>query len=186
MFIVVSCGSTKTPEIAEMVKSVGYDAQIIEMSEATAEAVKGAQGIIISGAPILPTEVDPTPYLKQFEFVQTTALPVLGICFGHQIIGMLHGAKISRCKEDRDWQDIEILQDHFLFEGLERTTSFNEDHCEQITLPDGFSHLASSKIAFNEAMAHPTKPIFGVQFHPEVSGEAGRVLLRNFCEFAAK
>jgi GMP synthase (glutamine-hydrolysing) len=55
-----------------------------------------------------------------------------------------------------------------------------EDHCEAISIPANFIHVAVSDACVNEAMMHQTKSLFGVQFHPEVSGNHGRVIIENF------
>jgi GMP synthase (glutamine-hydrolysing) len=55
-----------------------------------------------------------------------------------------------------------------------------EDHCESISIPPNFKLIGSSDACVNEAMQHQTKKIYGVQFHPEVSGNHGRVIFENF------
>jgi len=55
-----------------------------------------------------------------------------------------------------------------------------EDHCECISLPPNFELIATSDACVNEAMAHPAKSIMGMQFHPEVSGNFGAILIENF------
>ena len=62
--------------------------------------------------------------------------------------------------------------------------SVKADHCEGVSLPSGFQLLASSAFYEVEAMASTTHPNFGVQFHPEVSGEVGEIIIRNFCHIA--
>jgi GMP synthase (glutamine-hydrolysing) len=61
-----------------------------------------------------------------------------------------------------------------------------EDHCESISLPKGFKLLAVSDACVNEAMCHASKPWMGVQFHPEVSGNQGTLLIENFVNLCLK
>ena len=107
---------------------------------------------------------------------------MLGICFGHQLLGILHGAQVSLCKEDRNWQEIIIEQSSTLFNYIRKPYRMVEDHTEEVTLPRDFKLLATSKVCKNEAMQHKIKPLFGVQFHPEVSERGGLQLLKNFCK----
>jgi GMP synthase-like glutamine amidotransferase len=55
-----------------------------------------------------------------------------------------------------------------------------QDHTEGISLPSSFIHLAWSKDYAVEGMRHPHLPLWGVQFHPEVSDENGKKLIANF------
>ena len=137
-------------------------------------------GVIISGAPLLITEMDMSPYLAKMAWIKEIEIPVLGICFGHQIIGLSHGAFGSVMREDRDWQEIEFLEKEMLFSRMPQVVEMMEDHCESISVPPQFKLLAISDACVNEAMRHESKNIFGVQFHPEVSGNMGRVLIENF------
>ena len=83
-------------------------------------------------------------------------------------------------REDRDWQLIEAFEDCILFNRLPNEIEMMEDHCESISIPAGFQLVASSDACVNEVMQHTEKAIFGVQFHPEVSGTHGSVLIENF------
>jgi GMP synthase (glutamine-hydrolysing) len=105
---------------------------------------------------------------------------VLGICFGHQLIGLSFGAFGSRMKDDRGTQLIEIFEKSPLFDKLPSEIEMIEDHCESISIPANFKLIASSDACINESMQHTSLPLFGVQFHPEISGNHGRVLFDNF------
>ena len=179
MILIIDCGSQKTPFIEEAV-DLQMDYETIGIWEVNKEHTLDKKGIIISGAPILITEIDYSKHLAQLAFLKEIEIPVLGICFGHQMLGLLHGARPSRQKEDRDWQTIESLEDHPLFDKLPVEFEMMEDHCESISLPKDFRLLAVSDACVNEVMCHSTKPLFGVQFHPEVSGNQGTLFIENF------
>ena len=180
MLLIVDCGSTKTPQFAVEAAALGVESHTIKMEAFPTTELDAYQHIIISGAPILVTEVAPQPYLTLFQPLLSANCPMLGVCFGHQISGMLHGAEASRCPEDRNWQTITLTGNSTLFDGFKDSARMMQDHCECISLPADWQLLGSSTTCEVEAMQHPTKPWFGVQFHPEVSGADGRLLLQNF------
>ena len=181
--VVVDCGSSKVPSIAGVLESLGAKADIISAHQLPGIVSDPPAAIIISGNPALICDTG-TDFLADFDVLRALRLPVLGICFGHQVIGLLHGAEVSIGTEDRDLRRMEILQGEPLFAGLSGEDEFQEDHTEEITLPRGFIHLASSSHCFNEAMVHPESPVYGVQFHPESSGRAGKALIANFLSIA--
>jgi GMP synthase (glutamine-hydrolysing) len=185
MILIIDCGSSKTPFIEDMV-DFSIDYQTVGMNELSPINLTDFDGIIISGAPILLTEVQIEPYIKLFEWIKSYEKPILGICFGHQIIGLTFGAFVSRQKEDRDWQTIEIIEENELFDKLPTEIKMMEDHCESVSIPTNFKLLACSDSCINEAMTHLNKPIFGVQFHPEVSGNYGQTLINNFVDICLK
>lgn len=180
MIAVIDCGSQKTP----LIESIIYehiDTKVISMFDLKFETdLADCIGAVISGAPILITEKDPEPYLELFAWLKNPPVPVLGICFGHQILGLTFGALANRQRDDRDWQTVEILVDCPLFDKLPTEIELMEDHCEAISIPAGFIHVGVSDSCVNEAMMHSTLPLYGVQFHPEVSGTHGAIVLENF------
>lgn len=185
MILIIDCGSQKTPYIEQCVDEF-MDFQTVAILSLTENDLNNKKGIIISGAPLLITEMDLTPYLEKVSWIKTIKIPVLGICFGHQLIGISFGAFGSRMKEDRDWQTIEVYEVCPLFEKLPTEIKMMEDHCESISIPAGFELVASSDACVNEAIQHKILPIFGVQFHPEVSGNHGRILFENFTKLVGK
>ena len=179
MIAVINCGSSKTPLIAQHLEEY-QDVQVIGLLDFSTEILNQFTGVVISGAPILLTEIDPAPYLQKLSWIKTYQKPILGICFGHQLIGLLHGARIAKMKEDRDFQEIEVLKDDLIFDRLPDIFEMQEDHCEAINLPNEFKLLASSSYSEVEVMKHLEKKIYGCQFHPEVSSIDGEKFIANF------
>lgn len=185
MIEIIQFGSTKTPRIAEMVEQCGFAHRITDWKEFSATQLSNAQAVIFSGSPTFLTEVDHSPYHEKFGWATEGKLPVLGICFGHQVMGILHGSQIYRGPAVRTEIPIRFVKQDVLVDGHGEITTMVEDHTEGITLPATFIHLASSEHYPIEAMRHPSLPLWGVQFHPEVSGENGLKLFSNFLSLAA-
>lgn len=174
---VIDCGSSKVSMIVKMLEELGMN---VETQKLDAYQFTNENAIVMSGAPILLTEINYQPYLDFFQPIINSNTPLFGICFGHQLIGLHHGAKISRCEEDRNDQKISFHSSTKLGDDLKGELIFNEDHCECISLPNEFNLIASSSICEVEMMEHPTKKIYGVQFHPETSGENGKKIFQLF------
>ena len=185
MILVIDCGSNKTKYIEQIVDEF-IDVKPAKLLDFTPDDLKGIKGVIVSGAPLLVTEVNTSPYEEKLAWIKETELPVLGICFGHQMMGILFGAFATRMREDRSWQTVEAFIDSPLFNRLPDEIEMMEDHCETISIPPGFELVASSDACVNEVMQHTNKPLYGVQFHPEVSGNHGRIVIENFVNICLK
>ncbi len=178
--MIIDCGSPKTPEISEILNSFKVENKEIKLAYFSAETAQGASAIIISGSPLMLTELDQKEIAERYSFIKNLDVPILGICFGHQLLGVVFGSGVSRGPEKIEGKEkINFIPDP-LFNGIENNSEFSQHHEENITLPEGFILLGSSKTCENEAMKHKDKPIYGVQFHPEVSGEPGKQLIKNF------
>ncbi len=100
-------------------------------------------------------------YLQSTRWIKKNIeIPLLGICFGHQLIGLHYGGVVKKMREDRELQEIEIFEKCALFDRLPDVIQMQEDHCEFVSVPQGFKLIASSDACFNEAMAHHEKKIF--------------------------
>jgi len=179
MILIIDCGSTKVPQI-EAAVSPSYNFETVKIIDLPSKTIASYTGAIISGAPILLSQVDQTPYLQATRILFKSNIPILGICFGHQIMALQHNADVLMGNPIRSNQEIQLLKNHALFEGLSGTFEMNQDHCEYATIPHGFEHLATSNLCINEAMANDTLNQFGVQFHPETSKRYGQILIDNF------
>ena len=134
----------------------------------------------------------------EFEIFREAKIPVLGICAGHQLMAMAYDAGVRRAdfgKEERFFQDIEIVKDSILTQGLQKPLhTFLFHQCYVTELPEGFELLMSTKKARIQAMKKIDEHKYGVQFHPELDHQAvdpfyrarsledvnGEVVLRNF------
>lgn len=187
MVIIINLGSTKTPQISEVLTAKGIPNKIVSENNFSIEEILNSKALVLSGSPVLLSEIpgkEYNEYLIKYDFIKSIKIPVLGICFGHQLIGILHGGRIGKCTPDRDWQTIQVVNPHYVFSDFDREFKMKQDHQEHVTVPPHFIHLGTSVICENEAMCHPSKKMISVQFHPEVSEENGSKffdrLIRDF------
>jgi len=123
-------------------------------------------------------------FQPEMDLVRKAKFPVLGICYGHQIIGSAFNAPMRDLGQMlRGYEKVSVIKKHPLFDGLPSDLVVAESHRQELTkVPDGFQLLAQSTTSKVEAMVHWSKPIYGVQFHPERSNEDhphGRMILQN-------
>ena len=87
-------------------------------------------------------------------------------------------------------KEVKLVGNDPLFEGLPSSIRVSESHRQALTrVPQGFRLLAESATSQVETIGHQTRPIYGLQFHPERSDEKhphGRIILQNFLRLAAK
>lgn len=178
---VVDCGSLKTKDIAAILAECACRVDIIALADANRHPFGDRDAVVISGGPLLLTQPDMAEALAgTFDFIPQLETPCLGICLGHQAIGLQYGSRIFLGEERRAEEQIRIETGHPLFAGFPKLATLREDHCEGIELADGFERLAWSDAYAVEAMADDGRRLYGVQFHPEVSGALGERLLENF------
>ncbi|MFA5929360.1 MAG: gamma-glutamyl-gamma-aminobutyrate hydrolase family protein [Candidatus Micrarchaeia archaeon] len=186
MICIIDCGTSYMPVFQQRLRELGCQFKTIPLADVGKSDFSPFSGIIISGGPAMLSQVDRREFLAPFQFVKESGVPILGVCLGHQIIGLLHGSKISHGAQVKKMEAVEVSKDDALFAGVGTGSLFQESHFEHITLPDGFTLLAKSQSCANEAMKHRQKKIYGVQFHPEASGGIGTAVLRNFLGMCAK
>jgi GMP synthase-like glutamine amidotransferase len=163
--------------------------------------------LIISGSFFSP--LDDFPWIRSLEqFVRSfvpTGLPLLGICFGHEVLANALGGELSRRDEHTvAFRDVRIDTPDPLFKGLGPTTRQPIAHEVFVrSAPPGFDVIASSFDIAVQAMRGRSAPVYGVQFHPEVDvrvkqfdpdwdaipdheypDSEGPALMRNFMDIA--
>jgi GMP synthase (glutamine-hydrolysing) len=121
------------------------------------------------------------------EYLRDAPCPILGICAGHQYMaGFFGGVSREAVVPEYGRVEIHVAEPDGIFKGLPRTLTVWESHNDEVThLPDGFMLLASSATCTVQAMRHRARPLFGLQFHPEVEHtQFGADMFRNFLEEA--
>ncbi|TMI18215.1 hypothetical protein E6H32_06590 [Candidatus Bathyarchaeota archaeon] len=123
-------------------------------------------------------------FQPEIDLVRKAKFPILGICYGHQIIGSAFDVPMRDLGQMlRGYEKVSIVKKHPLFDGLPSDLMVAESHRQELTkVPDAFQHLAQSTTSKVEAMVHRSEPIYGVQFHPERSNDEhphGMMILRN-------
>lgn len=140
----------------------------------------GAKGIILSGGPSSVYDKDaPTVDKALFDL----GLPVLGICYGMQLMTHLLGGLVAKAQR-REYGRAEISMDDSsdLFKGLSRSEVVWMSHGDRIErFPEGFKSIAHTDNSPVAAMEDENRRFYGVQFHPEVvHTPKGKELLKNF------
>jgi GMP synthase (glutamine-hydrolysing) len=145
-------------------------------------------GVVLSGVPLYyPAEVI-TDRAARLGWLKNSTVPVLGICLGHQSIAKAFGASIRQGLEAEAGPiSIRIspagLIDPLLAHIPDPNFEASAIHSCSTTLPENFVRLASSDACQNQIIKHLSKPLYGVQFHPELS-QTGIALIKNFIEIA--
>jgi len=120
------------------------------------------------------------------EYVLDFPGPLLGICLGHQLIAYTHGGSLGRNPEFGGVR-IYVDDEDTILRGLREFTAWESHNIEVSREPRNFQVIAHSDKVRVQAMRHVTRPLFGVQFHPEVRHtEEGINILRNFLSLCTR
>ncbi|HEV2448883.1 MAG TPA: GMP synthase subunit A [Thermoplasmata archaeon] len=151
------------------------------------EGLGRPDGIVLSGGAL---SLEGTAELGQVgRWIDEAPVPVLAICVGHQFLARHYGGQVAKAATP-EFGRVEVQREgpeHPLFAGLPPRFTAWESHNDEVrTLPPGWHRLARSEACAVQAMVHPSRPVFGLQFHPEVEHtEGGRRLFSNFLALCA-
>src|SRR3954471_18245443 len=178
--VILDFGAQYSQLIARRVRDQKVHSVVLPCTASLAE-IEAYQpiGIILSGGPSSVYDNDAPPMDDR---VLTLGAPILGICYGLQVIAYKLGGKVvPATKREYGHADIQVLNGSKLFAGLPRELSVWMSHGDEAQeLPTGFSLVAKTANAV-AAIENPAKKIWAVQFHPEVHHtKLGKELLHNF------
>ena len=182
--LIIDFGSQFTQLIARRIRELGVFSEIISHKKIKIKDVDGSiRGIILSGGPLNVDQINKYSFDKK---IINSNIPILGICFGHQMLSKLNGGKVKQSKH-REFGLANIYKKN---ESLLTKNFFNKQkfkkvwmsHADQVSkLPKNFKVVASSTNSKFAIVENKLKKFYGIQFHPEVTHtENGKKLISNF------
>lgn len=179
---VIDNGGQFTHLEGRALRDLGLENLIVDNEKPVEEVLADADGVVLSGGPSRDEAGNSAEYLER-------DVPVLGVCLGHQIMADHFGGEVGS-GEYGGYADVEvdILDDTGVLAGLGDSVSTWASHADEVKkVPDGFVRTAKSDVCGVEAMRHRSRPLYGVQWHPEVSHtEGGDRIFENFVEIATR
>jgi len=183
--LIIDFGSQFTQLIARRVRELGVFSEIVSHKKIKITQIikENIAGIILSGGPLNVYENDKFKFEKK---ILKLGVPILGICFGHQILSKLLGGKVKKSK-NREFglATINKVSNSILtknFFNKNKTSDVWMSHADQVSkMPKNFKVIASTKNSKLTIIGNIKNNFYGVQFHPEVTHtNKGKILLRNF------
>ena len=178
--IVLDFGSQYSHLICRRIRDFSVYAELVPYDISLKELKKlNPKGIIFSGGPSSVYDSNaPTP-TKEIFHLQT---PILGICYGHQIIVNNFGGKVKRVNKEYGSAVLSIDDGSDIFSGVGDSIRAWMSHGDEAKLvPDNFEIIGHTENARAAAISNKQKTVYGIQFHPEVvHTENGNEILKNF------
>lgn len=188
MFLLIDNYDSFTYNLLHYLGELGAEVKVVRNDAITAADAVGAgyEGIVLSPGPCDP---DASGICLDVVASAPENLPIFGVCLGHQTIGQHFGGKVVRCPVPMHGKVSDIThQQQGVFKGLPSPLTCTRYHSLMIdpdSFPDVLDVTATSADGVIQGLQHKTRPIFGVQFHPEsIASEHGHDLLKNFLNIA--
>ena len=189
--LIIDFGSQFTQLIARRVRELGVYSEIISHKKTNnqKDLTSNVIGIILSGGPLNVYEIKKVKFKKE---LLRLGIPILGICFGHQILSKELGGKVKKSKtREFGLAKIKKINNSILTKNFFSKAGSNNvwmSHADEVSqLPKGFKIIASSLNSKLAIIENSQKTIFGIQFHPEVTHTTkGKIIIKNFVYLICK
>ncbi|MCQ2742589.1 MAG: glutamine-hydrolyzing GMP synthase [Bacilli bacterium] len=180
--LVLDFGGQYNQLIARRVRSLSVYAEIVNYDKITPEEIKdrGYKGVIFTGGPNSVYD-ETSPHFSPD--VLNIGVPVLGICYGHQLMAYMAGGKIESAKDQSEYgKTLLKVKKGTLFEGVPEESICWMSHTDYVSkIPEGFEITAVTDVCPCAGMQDDKKKLYSIQFHPEVTHtEYGMKMLSNF------
>ena len=181
--VIIDFGSQFTQLIARKVRELGVYSEIINFKKIkNLTKNKFIKGIILSGGPLTVTNKKTA---KLDASILNLKIPILGICYGHQILSKNLGGKVKSSKKREFGRAVlksiskSTITKNFFKKKTNLVWMSHQDIVSKI--PEGFKKIASSANSKFAIISNEKKKYYGIQFHPEVSHtKNGKILIKNF------
>ena len=182
--LIIDFGSQFTQLIARRIREFGVFSEIVSHKKVKNKDIDNSvKGIILSGGPLNVYQINKYSFDKR---IIKNHVPVLGICFGHQILSKLNGGKVKQSKyREFGLANINKKRESILTKNFFNKKDINKvwmSHADEVSkLPKNFKVIASSQNSKFAIIENKKENFYGVQFHPEVTHtENGKKLINNF------
>jgi anthranilate synthase component II len=183
MILVIDNYDSFTYNLVQILSTLDEDVRVVRNDARSVDDVLAARPdrLVVSPGPGRPEDAGISCEL----FRRNETIPLLGVCLGHQALGAVFGGTISRAPVLMHGKTSEIAHDgKGLFEGLENPFTATRYHSlvvEKDSVPASLRITATTSDGLVMGLAHRTRPLVGVQFHPEsILTLQGERLLKNF------
>ena len=182
--LIVDFGSQFTQLIARRIRELGVFSEIISHKKIKSKINKNhIKGIILSGGPLNVYQSKKVRFNKE---IFSWNIPILGICFGHQVISKELGGKVRKAKHrEFGLAKLKILNKSKLINNFFNKNGINNvwmSHADEvIKLAKGFKAIAKTENSKFSIVENTSKKFYGIQFHPEVTHtKKGNIIFKNF------
>ena len=183
--LIIDYGSQFTQLIARRIRELGVYSIIISHNKIKLKDIinKNVSGIILSGGPLNVYQSNKVKFDKK---ILNLDIPILGICFGHQVISKELGGRVKQAKyrefglaKLKKLKNSKLTNNFFSKNGSKNVWM---SHADEVTkLAKGFKVIAKTETSKFSVVENSSKNFYGIQFHPEVTHtEKGKIILKNF------
>ncbi len=181
LILILDFGGQYNQLIARRVRECNVYSEVVPF-DISLEKIKekNPKGIIFTGGPAS-VFGDDSPRCSEGIF--ELGIPVLGICYGMQLMTYSLGGKVARAnKREYGTTQVSIDNSSLLFQGFEDKNGFLMSHTDYVeAVPKGFKNIGSTLSCPNAAMENKERKLYGIQFHPEVNHSInGTQVIKNF------
>lgn len=191
MILMIDNYDSFTYNLVQYLREMHSEVEVHRNDAITVEELieKRPEAIVISPGPGRPEDAGISiETIRQF----AGKVPILGVCLGHQSIGMCFGGKIVHSKKLMHGKTSDVTCDgEYLFKNLDsrplKAMRYHSLSIERESLPEELIITAETEDGEIMGVRHKDMPIYGIQFHPEsIMTPTGKRILRNFLKLAAK